>query len=318
MFTDMSEIVRPTRDGIHGREYISTAVDIGRRVPFLAFEGDRLLSRVPPMITTEIPFLLDLPPRRLQGENLLLDIYLQVAEETETLAFWRASALRGRASPYLVPAGSLEELQELPLSQFRMVELEGAEPAEAEELKARFPELIVALRTPYLEPREVEEWVREGAEVIHLCADYHGNTPYGFVREALKQIHLHLVDAGIREEVTLLHSGGIGRAEHVPKAIICGADAVALDVVPLFALQGIPEECRDPETARIRLPAQLEVNWGRRRIRNLLASWRDQLLEVLGAMGMREVRRLRGELGRAMFLEDLEKEAFAGIEGWPG
>ncbi len=30
MWTDMSEIVRPTRDGIHGREYISTAVDIGR------------------------------------------------------------------------------------------------------------------------------------------------------------------------------------------------------------------------------------------------------------------------------------------------
>ena len=31
MWTDMSEIVRPTRDGIHGREYISTAVDIGRK-----------------------------------------------------------------------------------------------------------------------------------------------------------------------------------------------------------------------------------------------------------------------------------------------
>ena len=29
-WTDMSEIVRPTRDGIHGREYISTAVDLGR------------------------------------------------------------------------------------------------------------------------------------------------------------------------------------------------------------------------------------------------------------------------------------------------
>ena len=29
MWTDMSEIVRPTRDGIHGREYISTSVDIG-------------------------------------------------------------------------------------------------------------------------------------------------------------------------------------------------------------------------------------------------------------------------------------------------
>jgi len=37
---------------------------------------------------------------------------------------------------------------------------------------------------------------------------------------------------------------------------------------------------------------------------------------VLGAMGLRELRRLRGEMGRAMFQADLEREAFAGIEGF--
>ncbi len=47
-----------------------------------------------------------------------------------------------------------------------------------------------------------------------------------------------------------------------------------------------------------------------------MGSWRDQLLEILGAMGLREVRRLRGEIGRAMFQADLEREAFAGIEGY--
>jgi hypothetical protein len=47
-----------------------------------------------------------------------------------------------------------------------------------------------------------------------------------------------------------------------------------------------------------------------------MASWRDQLLEVLGAMGLREVRRLRGEMGRAMFQKDLEREAFGGITGY--
>ena len=41
-----------------------------------------------------------------------------------------------------------------------------------------------------------------------------------------------------------------------------------------------------------------------------MGAWHSQLIEVLGAMGMREVRRLRGEVGRAMFLEDLEREAF--------
>jgi hypothetical protein len=37
----------------------------------------------------------------------------------------------------------------------------------------------------------------------------------------------------------------------------------------------------------------------------------------MGAMGLREVRRLRGETGRAMFQNELEREAFAGIEGYP-
>jgi len=47
----------------------------------------------------------------------------------------------------------------------------------------------------------------------------------------------------------------------------------------------------------------------------MVGAWRDQLLEVLGAMGLREVRRLRGELGRAIFYEDVEREAFAGVQG---
>jgi hypothetical protein len=40
------------------------------------------------------------------------------------------------------------------------------------------------------------------------------------------------------------------------------------------------------------------------------------MLEVLGAMGLREVRRLRGEIGRALFQKDLEREVFTGITGY--
>ena len=52
------------------------------------------------------------------------------------------------------------------------------------------------------------------------------------------------------------------------------------------------------------------------RLKNLSAAWRDQLLEVLGAMGLREVRRLRGETGRVMYMVELEREAFSEIEGY--
>ena len=38
MLTDMSEIVRPSRDGIHGRELIGTSVDIGSKPMHLSFD----------------------------------------------------------------------------------------------------------------------------------------------------------------------------------------------------------------------------------------------------------------------------------------
>ena len=42
------------------------------------------------------------------------------------------------------------------------------------------------------------------------------------------------------------------------------------------------------------------------------------MLEILGAMGIREVRRLRGEFGRSMVVRNLEDEAFEGIAGYVG
>ena len=54
IWTDMSEIIRPTRDGIHGREYISTSVDIGSKPMRLSFSADgRMIT--PPAHLLEIP-----------------------------------------------------------------------------------------------------------------------------------------------------------------------------------------------------------------------------------------------------------------------
>jgi glutamate synthase domain-containing protein 2 len=58
---------------------------------------------------------------------------------------------------------------------------------------------------------------------------------------------------------------------------------------------------------------KLEPAYAVQRMVNLMAAWHSQLLEVLGAMGIREVRRLRGEVGRAIFKEDVEREAFGDL-----
>jgi glutamate synthase domain-containing protein 2 len=139
----------------------------------------------------------------------------------------------------------------------------------------------------------------------------------GFVFDLIRTAQIAFVEERCRDEITLLGSGGLIAAEHVPKAIIAGLDAVVLDTPLLVALQARFEgEFVNRETGQCYLPKSLTVDWGVQRINNLVAAWRDQLLEILGAMVLREVRRLRGEMGRAMFQADLEKEAFAGIQGY--
>jgi hypothetical protein len=180
-------------------------------------------------------------------------------------------------------------------------------------IKSRNPDLVVAIRLSSSETsaERVQELVVAGAEVVHLVSDTHGLDEKGsqmFIKDRMKQVHLHLVDKGTRDLVTLIGGGGVAMAEHMAKLIICGADAIACDIPLLIAM-----ECRvcGRCTEGISCPVELESvdpRWGSTRITNLMSGWHNQLLEVLGAMGIREARRLRGEMGRAMFFEDLEKE----------
>ena len=59
----------------------------------------------------------------------------------------------------------------------------------------------------------------------------------------------------------------------------------------------------------------MDDDYGKDRIVNLIGAWRNQMLEMMGAMGLREARRLRGEVGRSMWFDDLEKENFSPIFG---
>jgi len=158
--------------------------------------------------------------------------------------------------------------------------------------------------------------IRAGVRVIQLVADESGRAAGRFFGDVILENHKRLVEEGVREEVTLIGSGGITLAEHVPKAILCGLDLVGLDIPLLVALQArFGSGGSGGSGLDVRLP-KLPHGWAVQRLMNLSASWRDQLLEILGAMGLREVRRLRGEVGRCMFQKDLEREAFAGIAGY--
>ena len=160
---------------------------------------------------------------------------------------------------------------------------------------------------------------REGAEVIHLVFDAHGReTSPGdprHMRDVLRDVHGALTKDGTRDLITVIASGGIAQAEHVAKAVICGADLVAIDLPLMIALEcRLCGECGRGEACPIRM-AEIGEDLAAQRIINLMGAWRNQLLELLGAMGIREMRRLRGETGRSMFFEDLEASTFGRLFG---
>ncbi|MDA1329575.1 MAG: glutamate synthase-related protein [Chloroflexi bacterium] len=323
MWTDMSEIVRPTRDGIHGREFISTVVDIGHAPNFLLFdESGQPYGVEPRSFPLPLPILYDRPPESVMSEQLVR-ILARAASQVGTVTVVpidQATGLGefGEAIAPLVTPEDANRLSELDFAP-QLIEMQGWNESLFVQLGERFPESLIGLRTHFEDPGLVE-YAEAGVSVFHLTADFHGRGESGaFVLDMIREAHGRFVESGIRQEVTLIGSGGLIAAEHVPKAILCGLDAVALDTPILVALQArFVGECADRMSSPFRMPEKLDEDWGVQRVMNLTGSWRDQLLEILGAMGLREVRRLRGEMGRAMFMKTLEVEAFAGIEGYDG
>lgn len=323
MFTDMSEIVRPSRDGIHGRELIGTSVDIGAKPMQLRFDASGGLLNAPKMFTIQVPFVYDMPPAAVQ-RGVVPEVLAATAGEVDTLAVLPAAtvAAQGLAGPNVVPIIAPGDIGSLDShgNGTRMVEMDGWNAAAWAQV-ADHP-MLVAVRLP-LEGdwmATMHEMIGAGVSVIHLVADHHGEADDGrFVMDLFQEAHFSLVEKGNRDAVTLLGSGGIAGADHLPKAIICGMDAVGLDLPLLIAMQArLTGDTKTRDAAGVTLPGTFDPAWGQQRLTNLSCSWRDQLLEILGAMGVREVRRLRGEVGRGMWCGHLEAEAFGDIEGFPG
>lgn len=331
MWTDMSEIVRPTRDGIHGREYISTSVDIGRKPRLLSFEENKLTTPLPPLVDLPIPIIIDMFPEKYQFSNLM-PMLLAVAVKTGTMMIvdWKQHSLLGTYKEdhlsnimFYVGKDTLLPPPDM-LKKLRLIEIGDSANTEQRirEIKTANPGLVVAVRVEldsHGEKRSIELGHNPIIEAIHIVSDMNGNQKGveepKFIKDMTRFIHTSLVKDGFRDEVTIIASGGMALAEHMAKEIICGADLITINIPLLIGL-----ECRFCGSCRdgFDCPAGIEnisAQYGVGRMTNLIAVWHDQLIEVMGAMGMREARRLRGETGRALFFEEIEEETFGRLFG---
>ena len=323
MWTDMSEIVRPTRDGIHGREYISTAIDLGKKPFHLDCrnpgEGDLSL-----LVDIPVPILFRVPPFGAFGRDGLKGWAMAAKHLGTFLALGDADQEAGLSAyrPWLIPpAKDLSPNGGKGRARNRIVETEWAPGFEEKDVHAGSGTLL-SVRLPLYEGVEerVISLARMGAPVIHIAAPQNGESKGLFIKDAIRKAHLALLDAGMRDQVTLLASGGLSMAEHVAKVILCGADGVFVDLPILISLG-----CRMCRRCTQGLPCPAAIDsappaWIAGRVVNMMGAWHSQLLEMMGAMGIRDVRRMRGETGRAMFFEDLDKAAFGDLvkveEGW--
>ena len=331
MWTDMSEIVRPTRDGIHGREYISTSVDIGRKPSYLVFDGKKPAGTELSFVSIPMPLIIDMssPLHRLPK---LEPIIIETAMRTDLIAIidsrlWPVDGVdKEQCLPhvafYLGP-GAPELPIEL-LKRTRLVEIADSDrlTERIKELKDIHPEIVVSIRVDLTSQgieRAIELSGFEEVEVIHIVADLDGNEigtqKPRFIKDMIRHIHTNLIESGNRDEITIMAGGGIALPEHLAKAIICGADLVTINLPLLIALEcHLCDSCKPGMPCPAKLE-KIDFDYGVGRMTNLIAAWHDQLIEVMGAMGMREVRRLRGDVGRAMFFEQLEEETFGKLFG---
>jgi glutamate synthase domain-containing protein 2 len=159
-----------------------------------------------------------------------------------------------------------------------------------------------------------------GAHIVHLDGAYGGTGAAPEIAKkniampieyAIPKVHRFLVDEGIRDEITLMVSGGLRTAWDVAKAIALGADGAILGSAELVAVGCIRiAQCEkglgcpfgitttDPEQARL---IKTEDAW--QRIVNLYTSWAWQIAGILRLLGMSAISDLRGRSDLLLYLD---------------
>ncbi len=150
-----------------------------------------------------------------------------------------------------------------------------------------------------------------GAHILHIDGSYGGTGAAPEIAKkniampieyAIPKVHRYLVSEGIREEITLMASGGIRTAHDIAKAIALGADGVILGTSELVAMgctrcsncergRGCPFglTTTDPELSLL-----IDPEWGAERVSNLYGAFAQELSEILRRLGLMSVRELRG------------------------
>jgi glutamate synthase domain-containing protein 2 len=125
------------------------------------------------------------------------------------------------------------------------------------------------------------------------------------IEAAVAAVDQKLNDQGIRNEVSIIASGGLRNSGDLAKSIALGADAVYIGTASLIALG-----CRvcgscyrglcpwGIATQRPELVERIDSDVGSENVANLIRGWTLELSELMGAAGLNSIESLRGNRER--------------------
>jgi glutamate synthase domain-containing protein 2/FAD/FMN-containing dehydrogenase/glutamate synthase domain-containing protein 3/glutamate synthase domain-containing protein 1 len=151
------------------------------------------------------------------------------------------------------------------------------------------------------------EWVAQPARLSEQntserAAGQTGSLGYYDSAEVLPEVYDYLYKNAAHSQVTLL-SNGIKSPADLGIALMLGATAGVVDRAAVVAMN---HEFPMLEKDGHALP-EFDDEMALQRVQNLFKSWHKQIREVLGAFGVRDIRRTVGEAGRLIDLRERAK-----------
>ena len=153
-----------------------------------------------------------------------------------------------------------------------------------------------------------------GAHIVHLDGSFGGTGAAPEIAKkniampielAIPKVHKFMQDEGIRDNVTLIASGGVRTADDIAKAIALGADGCVLGTSDLVAMgctrcsncEGGPSGRGCPwglTTTDAELQEWVQQAWGADRLDKYYTALAGRLRDILRSLGLSSIGELRG------------------------